>query len=254
MNMVGRNIRYLRNLKNLSQDALATALEISRARLVTYENERNEPSIDVLISISDYFVISLDALIKGNLMKSNPGAMMKVGKNRTLFPVIIDAEGRDLIEMIPEKATAGYLRGYSDPEYIENLQRMQLPFLPVGKHRAFPIKGDSMPPLNEGSFVIARYVESLEDIHDGNTYVLLTRDDGIVYKRVYNDVKNNAALMLHSDNKYYPPYAVKAEDVLELWEYTCAINTNPYKPEELNMDSILSMMRDLKIELERVKK
>jgi len=252
--MVGRNIRYLRNLKNLSQDALATALEISRARLVTYENERNEPSIDVLISISDYFVISLDALIKGNLMKSNPGAMMKVGKNRTLFPVIIDAEGRDLIEMIPEKATAGYLRGYSDPEYIENLQRMQLPFLPVGKHRAFPIKGDSMPPLNEGSFVIARYVESLEDIHDGNTYVLLTRDDGIVYKRVYNDVKNNAALMLHSDNKYYPPYAVKAEDVLELWEYTCAINTNPYKPEELNMDSILSMMRDLKIELERVKK
>ena len=244
----------MRNLKNLSQDALATALEISRARLVTYENERNEPSIDVLISISDYFVISLDALIKGNLMKSNPGAMMKVGKNRTLFPVIIDAEGRDLIEMIPEKATAGYLRGYSDPEYIENLQRMQLPFLPVGKHRAFPIKGDSMPPLNEGSFVIARYVESLEDIHDGNTYVLLTRDDGIVYKRVYNDVKNNAALMLHSDNKYYPPYAVKAEDVLELWEYTCAINTNPYKPEELNMDSILSMMRDLKIELERVKK
>jgi len=233
---------------------LATALEISRARLVTYENERNEPSIDVLISISDYFVISLDALIKGNLMKSNPGAMMKVGKNRTLFPVIIDAEGRDLIEMIPEKATAGYLRGYSDPEYIENLQRMQLPFLPVGKHRAFPIKGDSMPPLNEGSFVIARYVESLEDIHDGNTYVLLTRDDGIVYKRVYSDVKKNAALMLHSDNKYYPPYAVKAEDVLELWEYTCAINTNPYKPEELNMDSILSMMRDLKIELERVKK
>ena len=111
-----------------------------------------------------------------------------------------------------------------------------------------------MPPLNEGSFVIAKYVESLEDIHDGNTYVLLTRDDGIVYKRVYNDVKKNAALMLHSDNKYYPPYAVKAEDVLELWEYTCAINTNPYKPEELNMDSILSMMRDLKIELERVKK
>jgi transcriptional regulator with XRE-family HTH domain len=254
MMFVGKNIRYLRNLKNLSQEALSEQLGITRARLVTYENERNEPPVELLVKLSEHFSISLDVLVKGDLMKTNPEAMMKVGKNRILFPVIIDKEGQDLVEVIPEKASAGYLRGYSDPEYIEGLQRMKLPFLPAGKHRAFPIKGDSMPPLSEGSYVIGKYVDSFTDVRDGNTYVLLTRNEGIVYKRLYRNHEQSDALMLHSDNKIYPPYSLKSSEVLEIWEYTCSINTSPYAEEELNLESIMGMMRELKIELERVRR
>jgi transcriptional regulator with XRE-family HTH domain len=251
---IGKNIRYLRNLKNLSQEALAEQLGITRARLVTYENERNEPPVELLVTLSEHFSISLDVLVKGDLMKTNPEAMMKVGRNRILFPVIIDTEGQDLVEVIPEKASAGYLRGYSDPEYIEGLQRMKLPFLPAGKHRAFPIKGDSMPPLREGSYVIGKYVDSFADVRDGNTYVLLTRNEGIVYKRLYRDQEQDDTLMLHSDNKIYPPYQLRSSELLEIWEYTCSINTSPYAEEELNLESIMGMMRELKIELERVRK
>jgi transcriptional regulator with XRE-family HTH domain len=254
MVFIGKNIRYLRNLKNLSQEALAEQLGITRARLVTYENERNEPPVELLVTLSEHFSISLDVLVKGDLMKTNPEAMMKVGRNRILFPVIIDTEGQDLVEVIPEKASAGYLRGYSDPEYIEGLQRMKLPFLPAGKHRAFPIKGDSMPPLREGSYVIGKYVDSFADVRDGNTYVLLTRNEGIVYKRLYRDQEQDDTLMLHSDNKIYPPYQLRSSELLEIWEYTCSINTSPYAEEELNLESIMGMMRELKIELERVRK
>jgi transcriptional regulator with XRE-family HTH domain len=250
--MIANNIRCLRALRGLSQEALADELGISRARLVTYESGRNEPPIHLLLRLSEYFHISVDALLKGDLTKSHPEALMKVGQNRLLFPVVVDQQGNDLVELIPEKATAGYLQGYSDPEYIEGLQRLKLPFLPSGKHRAFPIKGDSMPPLRSGSYVVGRYVEYREDIREGHTYVVLTRNEGIVYKRVYLDACNPDILILHSDNKQYAPYPVAGSDVLELWEFTCAIDTQSYQTEELNLESIMAMMREMKIELARI--
>lgn len=254
INKIANNIRFLRQLKGLSQEQMADELEITRSRIGGYEEGRNEPPIDLLIKLSEYFHIAIDALIKGDLKKTNPDALMKIGKNRILFPVIIDSEGDDMIELIPVKASAGYLRGYSDPDYIEHLPRMKLPFLPVGKHRAFPIKGDSMPPLKDGSFVIGKYLEKLDEMKDGHTYVVVTKDDGLSYKRLHNLNKKEGTVELVSDNKMYQPYKVKLEEVLELWEYTCSINIGNYKDDELNLDSIMNMLRGLKIEIEHIKK
>jgi phage repressor protein C with HTH and peptisase S24 domain len=159
-----------------------------------------------------------------------------------------------MVELIPLKASAGYTRGYSDPEYIEQLPKMRLPFLPTGKHRAFPIKGDSMPPIREGSFVIAKYLERFEDVKLGQTYIIVTREDGLTYKRIMAWHKKEASFELHSDNKLYPPFRVKAEDVLELWEYTCSINMSQYKEDELNLDSIMNMLRSLKVEIAEIKR
>jgi transcriptional regulator with XRE-family HTH domain len=254
INKIANNIRFLRQLRGLSQEEMADELDITRSRIGGYEEGRNEPPIDLLIKLSEYFHIAIDALIKGDLKKTNPDALMKIGKNRILFPVIIDNEGEDMIELIPVKASAGYLKGYSDPEYMERLPRMRLPFLPVGKHRAFPIKGDSMPPLKDGSFVIGKYLERVEDIKAGHTYVVVTKDDGLSYKRIMSFSKKEGAIELHSDNKMYPPYKVKFEDILELWEYTCSINIGDYKDDELNLDSIMNMLKGLKIEIEQIKK
>jgi len=254
MSRIDRNLRALRKLKEMSQETLSFDLDIQRARLASYEEGRAEPPYDLLIKIADYFHVAIDALIRGDLSKTKPEDLMKVGNNRILFPIMVDKDGNDMVEIVPVKAQAGYLNGYADPEYIESLQRMNFPFLPVGKHRAFPIKGDSMPPLADGSFVIGKYMEELREIRDGHTYILITKDDGIVYKRVYSHLKDESALHLHSDNKVYSPYKVKAEDILEVWEYQCAINTSKNKPEELNLESIMGMLRELKIEFEKIKK
>lgn len=72
-----------------------------------------------------------------------------------------------------------------------------------------------MPPHREGSFIIGRYVENLGEVCDGRTYILLTKDEGIVYKRLNKNGKNN--VMPVSDNTFYGPYTVKASDVLEIW-------------------------------------
>jgi hypothetical protein len=47
---------------------------------------------------------------------------------------------------------------------------------------------------------------------------------------------------------------VKAEDILEVWEFSCAINTAEYKDEELNTESIMKMLKSLKVELGEIRK
>jgi transcriptional regulator with XRE-family HTH domain len=254
MSKIASNIRFLRQQRGLSQEQLADELNVTRSRIGGYEEARNEPPIDLLIRLSEYFHIAIDALVRGDLKKTNLDGLMKVGKNRILFPIILDNEGNNIIELIPLKASAGYTRGYADPEYIEKLPQMKLPFLPTGKHRAFPIKGDSMPPIREGSFVIAKYLERFEEVKMGQTYIVVTRDDGLTYKRIMAFHKKENAFELHSDNKLYAPFKVKAEDVLEIWEYTCCINMNQYQEDELNLDSIMNMLRSLKVEIAEIKK
>lgn len=254
MSKIANNIKFLRQLKQLSQEQLADELGITRSRVGGYEEGRNEPPIDILIGLSEFFHIAIDALVRGDLKKTNLDGLMKVGKNRILFPILLDNDGNDMVELIPLKASAGYLKGYADPDYVERLPKMQLPFLPSGKFRSFPIKGDSMPPLREGSYVVAKYVEKLDDIKSGNTYVVVTKDDGLSYKRLMNVNKKEGTVECHSDNKVYPPYKVKLNEILELWEYSCSINMNQYKEEELNVESIMNMLKSLHIEIEQIKK
>jgi transcriptional regulator with XRE-family HTH domain len=254
MSKIASNIRFLRQLKGLSQEQLADELKITRSRIGGYEEARNEPPIDLLIRLSEFFHIAIDALVRGDMRKTNIDGLMKIGKNRILFPILLDNDGNDMVELVPVKASAGYTRGYADPDYIEKLPQMKLPFLPTGKHRAFPIKGDSMPPIKEGSFVIAKFIERMEDIRMGHTYIVVTKEDGLTYKRVMAYNKKEGTYELHSDNKIYQPFKVKVSDILEIWEYTCSINMNEYQQDELNLDSIMNMLRGLKVEIAEIKR
>ncbi len=251
MSKISTNIRHLRTIKKWSQEQLALKLNISRARIGSYEEERCDPPIDVLIRISNLFHIAVDALVKADLSKFNGDSFIKVGENRILFPIMVDRENNDQVEVVTVRASAGYLNGYADPDYIGKLPIMSLPFRIIGKHRAFIIKGDSMPPLRDGCYVIGKYVESLKDIRNGRTYILVTKTDGVVYKRV---MMEGNELQLHSDNKSYDPFVVKAGDVLEVWEFVCNLNISDKKEEELNLDSIMTMLRSMRVEIEGIKK
>ena len=252
MKAIQANIKHLRSLKKLSQERFADDLGWTRSMVGSYEEGRSEPPIERLIDLSNYFNIPIDILVRNDLRKAKDTSFIEIGNKRVLFPVTVNEDNEDLIEIIPAKASAGYLSGYDDPEYIEQLQKIKLPFLPTGTHRAFPIKGDSMLPVKDGAFVVAKYVEDINDIKNGRTYIVLTKDDGLVYKRVYSADDENL-LVLSSDNKSYKPYFVSKETILELWEFTCCINTQEYDEKELKLSSIMTMFQELKVELEAVK-
>ncbi|KAB1068167.1 LexA family transcriptional regulator [Tamlana haliotis] len=254
MTFISKNIKHLRGLKKLSQEAFAEELKVNRSRIGSYEEGRSAPTIEFLIQLSDFFKIPIDILLRKDLTKAKDFSFIELNNQRVLFPITVDSDNEDLIEVVPVKASAGYLAGYDDPEFIEQLQKIKLPFLPTGKHRAFPIKGESMLPLKDGSYVIGRFVESRSEIKTGRTYVLVTANDGIVYKRVMNNIDFNDSLLLMSDNKFYHDYSVPIGEVLELWEYVCSINTQEYSEEELKLSSIATMLTELGVELKALEK
>lgn len=243
---IGKNIAHLRKIKGISQEIMADELGITRSRLSSWEEHRASPPIELLIKLSEYFHVSVDSLVKIDLTKVNDlRDLLKIGGNRILFPVMVDKDGNDLVELVPVKASAGYLQGYSDESFIEALPRFSLPFLGSGKYRGFPIKGDSMPPLGNGSYVIGQFVEFLEEMQDGRTHIILTRQEGLVYKRVENKLKTEGKLTLHSDNKSYYPYDVAAEDIFEVWKFVCSINIADEPISDHLYEAIIAIQTDV---------
>ncbi|MES2836643.1 MAG: LexA family transcriptional regulator [Bacteroidota bacterium] len=252
MSNFAKNIKVLRNLKKISQDQLSIELAITRSRLGSYEEGRAEPTYEMLIKMADYFHVAIDALVRADLSKTDPEALIKIGKNRLLFPVMVDKDNNDIIEVVPEKASAGYLTGYANPNYVQELPVMNLPFKIVGKHRAFAIKGDSMPPLKTGSLVVGKYVESLNDVKDGETYIVLTKNDGIVYKRLFRlDAKKTDKFIFQSDNVNYESYKLNSSEILELWSFVCSVNIGEFKQQDLDIDKVIKFLQSYRVEMKR---
>ena len=254
MKILAKNIKHLRGLKGFSQEGLAEELFVTRSRISSYEENRSSPTIEFLIAFSDYFRIPIDILVKKDLTKAQDVSFIEVGDKRVLFPITVDSDNENLIEVVSVKASAGYLLGYDDPEFIEQLEKIKLPFLPTGKHRAFPIKGDSMLPMKDGSYVVAEFVEDIKNIKSGDSYIVITRNDGLTYKRIYNQIEENQSFLLKPDNPSYKSYEVPFSEILELWKFTCSINTQEYEEHELKLSSIIQMFNGLGVELEALKK
>ena len=214
---VNENIRFLRKKRGWTQEMFSKKIGIKRSLVGAYEEGRSDPRLNNLLKICDTFNISLDNILKKDVSilseknyKSNENQKVKV------LSITVDNSGDENIELINQKASAGYLNSYSDFEFIEQLPKFQLPFLNFsGTHRAFEIKGDSMLPLTSGTIVIGKYIENLDYIKDGKNYILLTKNDGLVYKRV--EVLENE-LKLISDNKSYEVYNIGINDIIEIWE------------------------------------
>ncbi|WP_259016308.1 XRE family transcriptional regulator [Emticicia fluvialis] len=249
---IARNIKLMRLSKGLTQEQLADALAIPSTRYANYEQGTRAIPIDTLVAISSYFHLALDALVKSDLSKVDLKGLMHVGENRLLFPILIKDDGKfESIEVVPVKASAGYLSGYADPEFIETLPKAALPFIGNGTHRGFPLTGDSMLPIPDESIIIGRFIERMSDVKDGRTYVVVATS-GIAYKRVYIK-KQEGVLLMVSDNKMYSPYEIPLESILELWEFKCYISTKEYAPDEYSLNNLFQQMSGLTRGIEEIK-
>ncbi|MCS3869410.1 transcriptional regulator with XRE-family HTH domain [Chryseobacterium ginsenosidimutans] len=243
MSIFSDNMVFLRGKKNLTQQKLADDLILTRARYISYEYEKAQPPIDVLIRISKYYSISIDLLVTVNIRKYPLDDILNLPNNRILLPVIVDKEGNNYIEIVPQKASMGYLKGFSDPEYIENLMRILLPFLKNGKYRGFLADGDSMPPFADQSIIIGEYVEKLDDLKPAKDYIFVTKE-GITYKTFLK--RNKKSITIAADNLFYEPYEIALGDVVEVWSYVMGILPKDYKPLMPDYVNLKTMIGDLK--------
>lgn len=248
MSTLSKNLRLLRADQKISQQVLADHIMVSRSNLAKYEKGVHDPGIEVLLRISRYFRISVDILLTVDLAEVDMDEILS--KDSMIIPIQVDAEGNSIIEIIPHDASAGYMGNYSDPEYIEQLDHLYLPFLASSKNcRAFPVNGDSMPPVIDGSYIIGEYVGSIDEIKLGSRYIVVSRDEGIVFKRIVQI--EGGFLHLQSDNPKYKTFTVRGQDIVEIWEFAACITIQDSA--ERHMEQVLvEKINALQSELETV--
>ncbi len=66
-----KGLKQLRQARHLNQEKVAMDLHISREALSHYETGRNEPCLELLVAMSDYFKVSIDFLVKGEEYKKH---------------------------------------------------------------------------------------------------------------------------------------------------------------------------------------
>jgi transcriptional regulator with XRE-family HTH domain len=260
--MFAANIKLLRKRKKRSQEEAAHSLEITRSSLSGYENGTAEPNFETLVRISNFFNVSVDKILKHELAKLSESQLSELergydiditGNRLRVLTTTIDQDNEENIELVPVQAKAGYTAGYADPDFIKVLPTFQLPFLSRDrKYRTFPISGDSMPPVGNGSYVTGEYVQNWNFIKDGYPYIILTKDDGIVFKIVYNNIKTKKSLQLCSTNPMYEPYEVDVKEVVEVWKFVNYISGDLPEP-NLSRDQLAETVLDLQREVSRIK-
>ncbi|AWO00749.1 XRE family transcriptional regulator [Chitinophaga alhagiae] len=217
MSTVCRNLKYLRKQKGWTQQEFADRLNIKRSLLGAYEEERAEPRTEVLEQVSDMFRVSIDDLLRRDLSSQKESFLERRRQQK------LGNTSRQNVVFVPVKAAAGYLAGFNDDEFIEELNTFTLPMLGAGSYRAFEIAGDSMLPTPSGSVVVCHKVEGWEDIRNNEAYIVVTNREGIVYKRVVKSNRSKSKVTLVSDNPQYDPYPVSMDDVLEIWQADAVI-------------------------------
>ena len=257
-----KNIKFLRKRRNRTQDDVAFALKMKRPTLSGYENGVAEPGISTLTALSKYFGIALDTLIKIDLEQLSESQLYELEKGQDVYltggklrvlATTVTQENEENIELVPEKAKAGYASGYADPEFISELPVFQLPFLSRNKkYRTFQLSGDSMLPIPDKSWVTGEFLQDWTRIISGQAYIILTIDEGIVFKIVENRLSDENKIIMYSLNPLYGPFDIHVNEIREVWRFVNYISSEIPEP-IISNDNIVKTLAGLKNEMNAIK-
>lgn len=246
MSIANKNLKYLRKLRGWTQEEFAQKLRIKRSLLGAYEEERAEPRIEILEVVADMFKLTLDDLLRKDISDTKTNYLSKRRAQKM-------SSGPSEIHFVPVKAAAGYLAGYADPEFVDELNTFTLPMLGSGDFRAFEIVGDSMMPTPSGSVIVGEKIDSLEDIKSNQTYIVVSKTDGIVYKRMLKNNRQKNKITLVSDNPSYQPYIVNAEDIIEVWQAQMIIS-KANTQQRWDVGQLANLVNNLQQQVSSIKK
>ena len=271
---IKERVLYISESKGITREKFFEDLGITYGNFKGKAKEKALSS-DVLAKIiTKYPEISSEWLLTGNgeMLKSEGATeVIKTPRveiiepikveGRSLMPkvVVVDDDDNDRIPLVSVKAQAGYLEGYDDSNYIEELPTYSLPEMRNGTYRMFQVSGFSMyPTLQDGSYVIGKFVEDWEWLGDNRVCVVVTERDGVIVKRVTNRAREKGFLYCKSDNRDYKHIKVMLEDIKEIWECQAHISfefldpvTNYQKIAELevNLSELQDKVKNLETQL-----
>lgn len=250
------NLRLLRQRKKLSQEELAQQLNITRAKLAALESGQTKaPQPEDYIHISEFFKISIDALLKSDLRKLTELKLRSLeagndtflnGSKIRVLAISTNSKEEENTEYVPAKAKMGYRSGYNDPEYIAQLPKFSLPNLPRhNTYRIFPSTGESMLPIKPGTDFITEYVADWTSLKEAPCVVVLKSAGADFVFKIVSYRPEQRDFLLSSLNEDFEPYTVSTDEILEIWKYYKHI-TDELPEKQPGMRALTDMIEEIK--------
>lgn len=238
------NLRHLRRVHNLTQEALANNLGVSLKKIGSYEEERATPKLEPLIEIANFFSISLEEFINQDLSieivtKHTPELpelkKYAAAKRLRILSITLDRNENEYIELVRLDSEEDYIKGYSDIDFVAGLPKCQLPALPLNHtYRAFEIS-DSFLAAPTNSIVVGEFIADWNELKDNEPCIIVSENTGIVFRKIKNRITQNDTLLLEDTNGLFSSYSISVEDIEEIWRFAAYISLDfPEMPTQVN--------------------
>jgi transcriptional regulator with XRE-family HTH domain len=206
--MDGEQIKKIRKALKLNQTEFANKLGVSKRTIISYEQGKVVPGTKEKI---------LKQMYNEAFNNSVPEAYFNTNN------------GVKLVPLISIRAKAGFLSGWGDQEYIEELPKIpwEVDREYKGNYVSFEVEGDSMNNSNPSEAILDRDILLCREVQKHHwqnkihinswDFVIAHRDLGVVVKRIIDHNLKTAKLTLHSLNELYEDYTVSLDEVIALF-------------------------------------
>jgi hypothetical protein len=107
-----------------------------------------------------------------------------------------------------------------------------------------------MLPIPDRSWVTGEFLQDWKDIISGEAYVVLTLDDGIIFKVVENLLEKDNRLVMYSLNPVYEPFSLNISEIREVWKFNHFISSeipDPLLPEAELVKTVANLKHDMDV-------
>lgn len=216
MSFFGKNIKKIRGVKGLSQQAFAEVFDLKRATLGAYEEGRSEPKIETIIKIANYFSISIDALLTSELTVNE---LLRFKGDLTIANEPLVREQFATIPCITEQNSKDYIKYFNKENFIKDMPKVHLPINTEKTFRAFTVANLEMTSHDKGFFpkdiVIGEFVPKniIKKLNNGTIVLVLVKGE-LILRSLY--VTKNE-MVLRADHKNIEDKVYELGEVDELW-------------------------------------
>lgn len=197
--------------KGITQTELATRLTVTQSHISQMLTGKKPISKKRAQQLAELYGLSYSWLLtgEGEMMQASPAINAPASDNPNSLPYFGE---------LP--VSGGRIVQYSDIK-----QQMPSGYIDIPQTRGadflFPVVGCSMAPtIEEGDIIGVRHTESFEAIDPDRVYMLVTRDNERMIKRILRYDATRALLTLGSDNPRVPDFTVPADMVIDIYKVT----------------------------------
>ncbi|MFC5269964.1 XRE family transcriptional regulator [Adhaeribacter terreus] len=240
MSFIGKNIKKIRTVKNLSQAGFAQLFNLARPSVGAYEEGRSEPKMETVVQIARHFGVSIDLLLTKELtvnelygfdlykqeLKNAPSLIKVAFTSLAPETVLVNAEN------IQE-----YIFHRNEKTFLEQLPVVHFPVTFKSIGRAFEHTGSEMQyrecGIFNGDLLLAELVEpsAYDALMPGLVYILVLQSSFLV--RRLQEVTAEGKLKLKADNPDYGLSEIPFTEILEIWEVRGVFSTRLKAPTQL---------------------